>query len=154
MLVDDDVALILGRDALGYPKKMGEFALSLDSDDIEATVDRRGVRLIEMRGKVGPRADRPPPMLGRRACNVWGPVGLSLQKLVSFTPKEEILEAWTVDLRVDVRESAKDPLHELRIGRVLGAWRYKVNIGGSRIPWPMRAVSPLFLLRSWALRYT
>ena len=154
MVVDDDVALILGREALGYPKKMAALSLSLESDDIEATVERRGVRLLELRGKVGRREESPPPMLARRACNVWGTMGLSLQRLLSFTPREQILEAREVEMQIEVRESARDPLHELKIGRVLRAYRYRLNIGGAGVPLPVRAVSPLFMMQRWALRYS
>ena len=40
MLVDDDVALILGREYMGFPKKLGEICLSVEEDDVRATVDR------------------------------------------------------------------------------------------------------------------
>src|SRR5688572_15965046 len=53
MLVDDDVALILGRELLGYPKKLGEFEWELDGDRISASVTRRGHKLVTMRGTLG-----------------------------------------------------------------------------------------------------
>lgn len=153
MLVDDDIALILGRELLGYPKKMGTFSVSLDGDDVDASVERKGVRLLRLRGKVGPAAVNPPPMLARRTFNAWGPLGLALQKLLTFTPTEQILEARTVDLAIEIRPAPRDPLHELGVGRVLEAYRYRLNIGGSGVPLPVRSLSPLYLLRSLTLRY-
>nr|MDT0525628.1 acetoacetate decarboxylase family protein [Streptomyces sp. DSM 41633] len=46
MILDDDVALILGRELLGYPKKLGEIEWSGDGDTIAATASRRGHDLL------------------------------------------------------------------------------------------------------------
>ena len=153
MLVDDDIALILGRELLGYPKKLGTFAVSLDGDEVDASVERKGVKLLHLHGKVGRVVSDPPPMLARRVYNAWGPIGLSLQKLLTFTPTEQILEAREVELTVQIRPAPLDPLHELGVGQVLEAHRYRVNIGGSGVPLPVRSLSPLYLLRSLTLRY-
>ena len=157
MIVDDDIALILGRELLGYPKKIGEISLHIDGDAVEATAQRKGARLLRLRGTLGAADPSPPPMLAQRTYNVWGGVGLSLQRLIAFTPTEQILGARRADLSIEIGEAVNDPLDQLGVGRVLSAHLYRVNIGGGGFPWgtprPVRRVSPGFMLRNWALRY-
>ena len=92
MIVDDDVALILGRELLGYPKKMGSIALSIDGDRVSGVASRRGVELIRMEGRLDEREDDPPPMLGRPHRNVRSTMGLSVPKIIAFTPREQAIE--------------------------------------------------------------
>lgn len=153
MLVDDDVALILGREILGFPKKMGEMSLEVGSDRVLASASRRGATLIEMQGTLGEPLHDPPPFIARRTTNVWGALGLSLQRLLTFHPREKILEARRVDATVTVRGSRRDPLDELRCGPAQNATLYRCNVGaGKGFPLPTLPVSPHFALRSWKLR--
>src|SRR5438105_1715873 len=78
MLVDDDVALIVGRELLGYPKKLGEIAWRHDGDRIATVVHRRGRELLAMTGTLGASDDSPPPMLGRPHRNIRAAIGLAL----------------------------------------------------------------------------
>src|SRR5437868_1285712 len=48
MIVDDDVALVAGRELLGYPKKLGAIRFDIDGDRIEALASRRGATLVRM----------------------------------------------------------------------------------------------------------
>jgi acetoacetate decarboxylase len=154
MVVDDDVALILGRELLGYPKKMADMAVTRDGDRIEATADRQGARLIDIRGTVGEVMASPPPLIAHRTINVWGTLGLSVQTLLTFTPKEQIIEARTADVTVKVGGGKNDPLDELRPGRVTSAILYRINVrGGKMPPVPILPVSPHFAFRNWKLRY-
>ena len=61
MLVDDDAALILGREVLGCPKKMGEISLLLEDSQVKADVERKGMKLIAITGKLGDIDPAPPP---------------------------------------------------------------------------------------------
>jgi acetoacetate decarboxylase len=107
-----------------------------------------------MNGEVGEKDPDPPPLLGRRTLNVWGVVGLSMPKLLMFTPREEIIEAHRVNLTLQVRGSERDPLDVLKVGNVLSARLYRTNIGsGKVIPLPAGVMTPLFLLRNWSLRF-
>lgn len=156
MLVDDDVAQILGRELLGYPKKRGELALVNDPGGaaVAATVERKGTRLLTMTGKLGAPLAAPPPLFARRSANVWGVVGLALPRLLFFTPREQVLEARQVEVSLEVQPSAYDPLHELGIGRVERAALYHLHLTDGRLPpLPLLPVSPRFLVRNWALRF-
>lgn len=146
MLVDDDVALITGRELLGYPKKLGRVELAIDGGDVRARVERRGAHLLSMRGRLGATDPDPPPMLGRRAINARG------SRLVSFVPKERIREARRADVELELGGSDRDPLDRLGIGEVLEARSYRVDIGGRLPPIAVAPASPLYRLRTLTLR--
>jgi acetoacetate decarboxylase len=156
ILVDDDSALILGREALGCPKKMGKISLTVDGNSVKASVERKGTNLLEVSGTLkGPDPD-PPPFFDRYWINVWGLMGLSVQKLLRWRADEEIQEAQKADVNLSVNGSAKDPLHELKLGEVLEARLYRMNFARTRskaVPIPIFPVSPRFMLRNYALRH-
>src|SRR5258706_9364366 len=102
MLVDDDVALIVGRELLGYPKKLGEFEWEHTGDRIRAVTRRRGHELLTMEGTLGERINAPPPMLGRAHRNVRATTGLALPKLIAFTPRERVIEVRCAELEVRI----------------------------------------------------
>lgn len=153
MLVDDDVALILGREALGYPKKLGTILLQREGDSIRATVERRGAQLFSFDGAIGGPAQDAPAMLGRRFYNAYGLLGLSLPRLLSFSPREEILEVSEVSLQMKIAGAARDPLLDVGLGEIQRAYLYRVNIGASGLPIPVRWVSPFFTIKNHVLRY-
>jgi acetoacetate decarboxylase len=152
MIVDDDVALIAGRELLGYPKKLGEISFDLANGEVHAVASRRGAPLLEMKGTLGERIASPPPMLGRPHRNVRSSLGLALPKLVAFTPRDEILEVRRVELTLGVGSSARDPLGELGLGAVRSARLHRVNLSASGPPLPIAAISPLWLARNTLLR--
>lgn len=152
MLVDDDVALILGRELLGYPKKLGELTWEHAGDRIRGVARRRGHDLIEMTGRLGAVIASPPPILGRPHRNVRTAIGLAVPKLIAFTPKERVVEVRHAELAVTIRGSDRDPLHELGFGRVLACRLHRVDLGGVLPPIPVGVVSPLALARQLLVR--
>ena len=152
MIVDDDVALIIGRELLGYPKKLGNINFRIDGDRICGVAERRGTELLRMEGVLGERVANPPPMLGRPHRNVRGSLGLAVPKLIAFTPREEPIEVRRVELAVTVGGSERDPLKELGFGAIRAAYLHRVNIGARGLPLPVSAVSPAWFLRQLFLR--
>ncbi len=152
MLVDDDVALIIGRELLGYPKKMGTIDFRIDGDRISGVASRRGAELIRMEGTLGARVEAPPPMLGRPHRNVRTSLGLAAPKVIAFTPREEAIEVRKAELTVTIGGSERDPLNELGFGRIRAAYLHRVNLAAGGIPVPVAAVSPLWSLRQLLLR--
>lgn len=155
MTVDDDRALVLGRECLGFPKKMARMEWRKTRNLIRAGVTRRDVKLVEVRGEFGGLERNPGPVFARRAVNVFGPVSLFPQSLLCFKPREQILESRElVNTTLTMNGSESDPLDQLGFGRVLGARLVTMDFGGSGLPpvpiWP---VGPLFMLRNWNLRY-
>jgi acetoacetate decarboxylase len=52
MPVDDDMAMVGGREVFGYPKKMANFLFKREGDTVEGWTERKGIRFIEMKGKI------------------------------------------------------------------------------------------------------
>lgn len=152
MLVDDDVALIVGRELLGYPKKLGEIAWTHDGDRISGVAERRGHALLAMHGTLGARISHPPPILGRPHRNIRASTGLAIPKVVAFAPKERVVEVRAAELTVTIGGSARDPLHEMGLGRVLATRLHRVDLAGGMLPIPVAAVSPLSYARQILLR--
>ncbi|KXO98224.1 acetoacetate decarboxylase family protein [Tsukamurella pseudospumae] len=144
MILDDDTALILGRELLGYPKKMGEIGWNLDGTAISASASRRGHDLIAMRGELGATVPDAPPILGRPHRNVTGTLGLALPRIIGFTPGEHPIETRRVHLdEFTVSGSERDPLHLMGIGRVVDARLHRVNLSAGSPPIPLRPLTPL-----------
>jgi acetoacetate decarboxylase len=147
MIVDDDAALILGRELLGYPKKLGEIALDLEGDRALGVARRRGVELLRMEGSLGAVVIDPPPFLGRPHLNVRSSLGLAFPWLLAFTPRERAIEVRRARLEVEVARSERDPLHELGFGAVTSGYLHRVDLGGGRVPpLPLFPASPRFFL--------
>lgn len=147
MILDDDVALILGRELLGYPKKLGEIDWNLDGDTIHAGATRRGSKLITMGGTLGQRIAEPPPILGRPHRNVMGLAGFALPRVVAFTPGERPIEVREVtDFELRLGGSERDPLDQMGLGRVIQARLHRVDLSAGRPPLPLRPLSPLFTM--------
>lgn len=152
MIVDDDVALVAGRELLGYPKKMGEIDFAIDGDRVRGVARRRGVELVRMDAALGDRLASPPPMLGRPHRNVRASMGIAVPTIVAFTPKEEVVEVRRAEIALAVGGSERDPLAELGFGEVRAARLHRVNLGGRRPPLPVGIASPLWFARQWLLR--
>jgi len=151
MLVDDDAALILGREVLGYPKKLGDVRFELAGDDVLGVAARRGTQLVHMEGTLGERVDKPPPMLGRPHRNVRGGP-LSLPHVVAFTPREVAREVRRAHLTVTVGTSERDPLADLGFGPVEAAYLHRVDLLPSFPPVPVGIPSPSWWLRQLLFR--
>ena len=53
MVVDDDAALILGREMLGYPKKMAEISLVESGSGVVGSVRRKGTEIMRIEASLG-----------------------------------------------------------------------------------------------------
>lgn len=145
MIVDDDVALTLGREVLGYPKKTGEFEWDFTDERISATASRRGSTLITMSGALGATVTDAPPFLGRPHRNVTALGGLALPRIIAFTPGEHPIEVREIDeFSLSVRGSERDPLDQMGLGDVVSARLHRVNLSAGSPPVPLRPLSPLY----------
>ncbi len=169
MVVTDDVALVVGRELLGYPKKLarvtfrygGRDAGTTSDGEVFAEVERRGRVVLSLRGVVGGRVAGAPPMLGQRALNVRGALGLTAQRLVTFTPRERIREVRGATAEIafgrgsDSRglEEGRDPLDALGLGSVLDAHLYRVDVSAGLPPREVRGAGLRFALRGLGARW-
>lgn len=153
MVVDDDNALILGRETAGYPKKMAALAWEREGDVITASAERRGTRLVEMVARIGDTVPEKPHFLGRPHRNVASLLGLHLPVLLAFTPREEVVEVREASLDLRLGGSERDPLHEMGLGPIVEARLHRVNLAAGLIPpLPIKPISPLFIARRLNLR--
>ncbi|RJQ73746.1 acetoacetate decarboxylase [Pseudonocardiaceae bacterium YIM PH 21723] len=145
IIVNDDVALILGREMLGYPKKWADIEWSLDGDHIHATAGRKGTRLISMSGTLGEVITASaPPIIGRPHRNAVSLLG-GFGSIRAFTPKERPIEVRRVeDFQLTVTGSERDPIDQMGLGRVIEARLHRVDLPTSRVLFPVRPLSPLF----------
>lgn len=148
MILDDDVALILGRELLGYPKKLGEIDWTLTDTEIHAEAGRRGHKLLSMGGRLGEVITDPPPILARPHRNVAGLAGIFPSWLIAFTPRESVIEVRRIDdFHLEVHGSERDPLDQMGIGRVIEARLHRVDLYGGWVPpFPLRPLTPLFTM--------
>lgn len=108
IMVDDDTALIQGRELLGFPKKMAEFTWDESGDTVVGTVTRKGVELLRMEGRLGDTLGDPPPLFGRRFVNAMGSLVAGMQ-LVDFAADETFRSCRTADVDVKLASSIWDP---------------------------------------------
>jgi acetoacetate decarboxylase len=148
MPVNDDTAMIYGRELLGYPKKMADIVFEEDGDSISASVTRRGVKVLTMQGKRGAAQSKPPPIFNVKTFNVGG-LGqfMAVNLIWLFRPTEVIYESYEAEVSVSVAESEYDPINRLVAGDAIrgrmavidipGA-PYMVPVGLAGIPWSNR----------------
>ncbi len=114
MVVDDDTALILGREVLGFPKKMAEIRLDAREGGLVGTVSRRGAEIMRLEATLHETETTPTPFFARRMINVMG-TPLSGMRLVELPPSEEVIHtAQRAEARVTLTSSERDPLGELQ----------------------------------------
>jgi len=114
MVVDDDTALILGREALGFPKKMAEIRLETREGGLGGTVNRRGTEVMRLEATLHQTETAPEPFFARRMVNVIG-TPLSGMRLLELLPGEEVIHtAQRAEARVTLTSSERDPLGELQ----------------------------------------
>jgi len=157
MLVDDDTALVFGREMLGFPKKLGEFTFSWTKNKVQATVKRQGVTLLSLSGKPGQPRQNPKPMMANRVLNAWGPLGpinMNLGAVITMKPSECITESLDADLEVSIQGTENDPLTKLSPGRVLSSRLVRADFAKLTDPiLPILPVGPSYLIKNLPLRY-
>ena len=114
MVVDDDAALILGREMLGFPKKLAEIALEERGDRVVGTVRRRGTEILRVEATLGATEADPAPLFGRRLVNAIG-TPVTGMKLVDLAPAaERIRSSRAAEAKVTLASGDRDPLGELQ----------------------------------------
>jgi acetoacetate decarboxylase len=80
MVVDDDSALVLGRELLGFPKLLADITLDADGTTLAAHVNRKGHDHVRLEGTAPLEEPDPPRVFDYRWRNVIGStlVGMNL----------------------------------------------------------------------------
>jgi len=138
MIVDDDTAMIYGRELLGYPKKMGEFVFEEDDKKISAGVARRGVKVLSIEGVKDKKRAVPGPVFDVKTFNVGGPGGLFLfNPIWMFRPKEVVHESYYMEVEVKIEPSEFDPIADMVAGDPVSGRFAAIDILSSRYNVPV-----------------
>jgi len=113
MVVDDDTALILGREVLGFPKKMAEIRLDERDGRAVGTVRRRGVEVMRLEAAASESETVPAPFFGRRIVNAIGTLPTGMKRIDLPPAAERIHSARCGEAKVALASSERDPLGEL-----------------------------------------
>ncbi len=153
MVVDDDRALILGRELLGYPKKLATIDFAETGGRVVGAVTRRGAEVLRIEGAIGAAEPSPPPGIGQRTVNLRTLMSFLPGHLLVFRPRETIHDCNRLDARVTLRSSADDPIG-IAAGDATAATIRTCDIGTSPLALPLRAfpVAPTFSLGQLELR--
>jgi acetoacetate decarboxylase len=154
MTVDDDTALIYGRELLGYPKKMAQFTFEETEKHISASVSRRGVKLLTMEAEKGERENSPAPVFDQKTFNV-GAMGqfFALNPVWLLRPREVIHESYTAKVSMQLAESEYDPLATLISGPPVSGRMAVTDIPGSSYNLPVWFAGPIFFNRTFFMRF-
>jgi acetoacetate decarboxylase len=155
MIVDDETALILGRELLGYPKKMGVFEFDEKEGNIQASISRRAVKVITIEGKRGLSQDPKPPVFDIKTFNV-GAMGqfFAVNPIWMFRPREVIHESYQADIKLTLNDSAFDPIARLVTGEPKNGRIVVMDIpGGSPYMVPVGVAGPGWFGRTFNMRF-
>lgn len=128
MVVDDDTAMILGRELLGFPKKMAQIDFDFSPHHSQASVLRRGVEVLRFEAQAcgtAPRAD----FLQHPIVNTRGIPGVLPNLMLSMKPNERLHVSDAARLRLTTNDSPCDPLATLGIDGDHNARRLVVDMG-------------------------
>lgn len=114
MIVNDDTALIYGRELLGYPKKMADIPFDDDGKKISASLSRRGAKVINVQAERINKEVNPTPVLQIKTFNFSGMwQSFAYNPIWLFKPREIIHESYTAKASLDIADSLYDPIKRL-----------------------------------------
>lgn len=159
MAVDDDTAMILGRELLGFPKKIAAIELRAADGMVFASVCRRETELLRFTGRLGD-ALAPQAAFQHPIVNLRGIPGLAPGVLLRMDVPERFRTGQDAVGDVVFGGSPYDPLTDLLSGGSTPARLMRVDIGvppegAGFIPpgiRPVGLVSPLWLARAYPFR--
>jgi Acetoacetate decarboxylase (ADC) len=156
MIVDDDTALIYGRELLGYPKKMGEFKYARKGNAMSAGLTRRGVPIFSVSAKQAAAEKAPAPVLGMKTFN-FGAMGqfIAFNPVWLFKPNERIHESYRAEAELIIQNSICDPIKPLiaEYTNPMPARMARIDILGSRIMLPVGITGFSTYANTYELRF-
>ncbi|MFW9965420.1 MAG: acetoacetate decarboxylase family protein [Candidatus Sifarchaeia archaeon] len=124
MPVNNDIAMIGGREIYGYPKKIADsISVTREGNNVHGVCVRRGIPIIEIKGALTEVLEEGGPtsphfvvksMLDEKGVGVYSKPVLMRQQNIVELPKIEIGEG-----AVSFGESKYDPLHEIPVKEVM-----------------------------------
>lgn len=136
MVVDDDAALILGRELLGFPKKMAEIHLEESGGTVLGRVVRKGTELLRIEAELQGDQAHPAPLFGRRVVNAIG-TPITGIKLVDLAPAAETIHASRLaEAKVMLASSEWDAFGGLTVPPTAAARYVRLDFGSLPAPQP------------------
>lgn len=138
MPVDNDIALILGRETFGYPKKMANIHIKRNENEVEGWIERHGKRFFEVSANLTNKTN------AKDAMNILLELGLNPTKPLAITYNFKYFSApdfWEFDFNprlireevtmqpstmsigevdIKLKFSEDDPWSEVEVERILG----------------------------------
>lgn len=156
MIVDDDTALIYGREILGYPKKMGKFSFKESGKKITASLDRKGTTVLSLEADRKRKEDKPTPVMARKSINVGG-MGqfFAFNPIWMFKPREVIHDSSAASVKLNLKHSDYDPIKKLvaDFTNPLEARVATIDIHGARFLWYLGFTGLKVFKNSYNLRF-
>jgi acetoacetate decarboxylase len=154
MAVDDDTALIYGRELLGYPKKMAALEFDEREGNIRAAVTRRGVKVMAMEARRGEPQNHPPPVFDYKTFNA-GAMGqfFIMSPIWLFRPREVIHESYAAEVKLTLAASDYDPLTRLVAGEPRNGRIVVMDIPGSKYNLPVGIAGLSWFANTFYLRF-
>lgn len=140
MIVNDDTAMIYGRELLGYPKKMADIPFDDDGKKINASLTRREIKVISVQAERVKKEENPAPVLQMKTFNIGGMwQSFAINPIWLFKPKEAIHESYAAKATLDIKNSDYDPIKSLIADykNPVKARIVKTDIFGARMMWPV-----------------
>lgn len=117
MAVDDDTAMIYGRESLGFPKKLADFTFEENDTRIKAGLKRRGQDLFTMDAAIREPETNPQPVFALKTFNVrHSHKYVLLHSIWMFRPGEKIAAYNRADIDLKIGETENDPIYRLVSG--------------------------------------
>ena len=139
MPVDNDMAMVLGREIFGYPKKMGTIHFQKGKKQIHAWTERNGIRFIEIKAKLGMKIPEKMAIKNGLGPNKNTSFGFNFKHFIApdvhgfdYNPRLivqplEFDRTSLINAKVSItmNESKDDPWTEVEIVKELGAYYNK-----------------------------
>ncbi len=116
MYVDDDVAMIGGREIYGLPKKIAKIELKKEEDKVTGTLERGGIKIVDMEANLTAKAEGTMgfgPTFSLRIFPSPDVEGLSMAEILSIDITTEAKEVHTGTGTLKFEKSEADPLYEI-----------------------------------------
>jgi acetoacetate decarboxylase len=134
MVVDDDTALIIGREMLGFPKKLADIDLSVTGDRAVGTVSRHGTQVLRIEVDLTGDEPDPGPVFSRRFVNACGTMVHGLD-LLEIPPSDEVIHrSRTGSGTVRLADGPRDLLGQLAGSSEVTARLVHLDFGGGAEP--------------------
>lgn len=153
MVMDDNTAMIYGRETLAYPKKRADIVFEERGNRVHASVTRQGIQVLTIDAEYG-APEAPRPVFDVKTFNVGG-IGqmLGVNPIWMFRLTETLRESYTATATLSLQESRNDPLHGLVAGDPSSVRFVTSDVTGGRYLFPVGVAGLKWFSETYFMRY-